>query len=156
MLSLGARIIILRWYPFSLHLALSFGVRSFNLRDWSLCYLWELTLLSWDDTHLVYAWRSHLRFPHSICVIDLCALFGSSHYYLKMIPIQFAHGTLIWGSLIQSTQLIIALFLGAHAIILRWYLFILRLALSSRVRPFNLHDWLSCSLWELVHQILNF
>ena len=59
MLSLGARAIILRRYPFSLCLVLSSGVRSFNLRDWSLCSFWELMLLSLDDTRLVYAWHSY-------------------------------------------------------------------------------------------------
>ena len=53
------------------------------------------------------------------------------------------------GPFIQSARLIIVLFLGTRAIILRWYPFNLRFALSSRVHLFNRRGWSSCSHWEL-------
>ena len=40
-LSLGARAIILRQYPFSLHFVLSSKVHSYNLRNFSSCYHWS-------------------------------------------------------------------------------------------------------------------
>ena len=110
------------------------------------------------------------------CQLNLCVLW-SSRYYPETIPIQSVFCALIRGLLIQSAPLEFTLLsrdntclvcylcsypgfvhliyatyrralFGAHAIILRQYMFSLCFTLSSSVCSFNLRDLSLCALWS--------